>query len=189
MSEVTDLFGAQELPVLRAMGSHQSNAGGQDEWLTPPEIVAALGPFDLDPCAPVARPWDTAARHYTIEDNGLSRPWSGMVWLNPPYANASRWMARMADHRHGIALLFARTETRMWARSIWPYASLLMFLEGRLRFHHFDGRRAGHTSGAPSALIAFGDVAADRLRGCGLPGHIVRPGSSALSGGGEGSGR
>jgi hypothetical protein len=25
----------------------------KDEWLTPPEIIRALGPFNLDPCAPV----------------------------------------------------------------------------------------------------------------------------------------
>ena len=24
-----------------------------DEWLTPPHVLQALGPFDLDPCAPV----------------------------------------------------------------------------------------------------------------------------------------
>lgn len=58
---------------------------GKDEWLTPPEIIKALGQFDLDPCAPVVRPWDTAERHYSIKDNGLMLPWSGRVWCNPPY--------------------------------------------------------------------------------------------------------
>lgn len=52
-----------------------------DEWLTPPELLRALGPFALDPCAPVVRPWDTAERHYTVEDDGLSIPWVGRVWL------------------------------------------------------------------------------------------------------------
>jgi len=28
------------------------------------------------------RPWDTAAKHYTINDNGLQQPWAGRVWLN-----------------------------------------------------------------------------------------------------------
>ena len=55
-----------------AIGSHQSANMKTDEWLTPPEIIKALGPFDLDPCSPINRPWDTARKHYTIENNGLS---------------------------------------------------------------------------------------------------------------------
>lgn len=40
-----------------SMGGHQSAAMLKDEWLTPPHILRALGPFDLDTCAPVNRPW------------------------------------------------------------------------------------------------------------------------------------
>jgi hypothetical protein len=54
-----------------SLSSHQKN-GGHDEWLTPPEIVKALGTFDLDPCAPAVRPWDTAKRHFWAE--GLDMP-------------------------------------------------------------------------------------------------------------------
>src|SRR3954447_20073031 len=108
-----DLFGV-ETPPRRAMGSHESASGGSDEWLTPPDLLAALGRFDLDPCAPTTRPWDTAAAHYTIEDDGLRQPWTGRVWLTPPYANAGKWLHRLADHGHGTALIFARTETALW---------------------------------------------------------------------------
>ena len=41
----------------------------KEDWLTPPEILAALGEFDLDPCSPIPRPWDTARKHYTVADN------------------------------------------------------------------------------------------------------------------------
>lgn len=63
------------------LSSHQSARMKNDEWLTPPEILRALGPFDLDPCAPVIRPWETAATHYTVEDDGLSKPWVGRALL------------------------------------------------------------------------------------------------------------
>ena len=53
-----------------------TNTDNNDEWLTPPAIIAALGPFDLDPCSPIHRPWDTAKRHFTRLDDGLSMPWS-----------------------------------------------------------------------------------------------------------------
>ena len=63
-----------------------ANLGGEatvaktDVWLTPPGIIKSLGEFDLDPCASLNRPWDTAKKHYTVEDDGLTKPWAGRVW-------------------------------------------------------------------------------------------------------------
>src|SRR6185503_8425133 len=104
-----------------AISSHERpNEGATNEWLTPPEIVKALGPFDLDPCAPVVRPWDTAAKHYTTAEDGLSQPWEGRVWLNPPYGpHAAKFLAKLAKHGNGIALTFARTETLAFVKWVW----------------------------------------------------------------------
>jgi hypothetical protein len=168
----TDLFGA-EISPRRAIGSHESVCGGHDEWLTPPAIIDALGPFDLDPCAPIKRLWSTAATHYTIEDDGLRQSWAGRVWLNPPYSTAAKWLHRLADHDHGTALIFARTETGPWFRHVWPRASGLLFLQGRLTFHRADGTRPRWTSGAPSVLVAYGADDADRLRTAPLAGKFV----------------
>jgi len=138
------------------IGSHHSPRAGKDEWLTPPEIVNAFGPFDLDPCSPINRPWDTAANHLTIRDNGLSTPWIGRVWCNPPYGQQTgKWLQKCAEHGNCIALVFARTETADWHDWIWTKASGILFLRGRLFFHHVDGTRAKHNSGAPSALVAY----------------------------------
>lgn len=156
-------------------GHHAPNRGAEDEWLTPPELIAALGPFDLDPCAPIHRPWPTAERHYTIEDDGLSLPWDGFVWLNPPYGSREtwRWLDRLAEHGNGLALIFARTETAGFFEHVWARADALLFLEGRLFFHHVDGSRAAHNSGAPSVLVAYGPDAAARLADCDLPGAFM----------------
>jgi len=128
-----------------------------DEWLTPPEILANLGKFNLDPCAPVVRPWNTAAKHYTREDDGLSRKWSGRVWLNPPFGReAVKWLRKLATHGDGIALVAARTETAAWYECIWGTADAVCFVRGRPHFHYVDGTRAKANSGAPIALIAYG---------------------------------
>lgn len=158
----------------RAMGSHQSATDGTDTWLTPPEIIEALGPFDLDPCASIDRPWDTAAKHYTAADDGFSREWDGLVWMNPPYGpKAGNWLGRLADHGNGIALVFARTETKAFADHVWPRATALLFLSGRLHFHYPDGRRAKANAGAPSVLVAYGIEAAKRLLHSNIPGAFV----------------
>jgi hypothetical protein len=148
---------------------HDKTAG-HDEWLTPPEIIKALGPFDLDPCAPVVRPWDTATQHYTIRDNGLVSPWSGRVWLNPPYGpDTLKWVRRLAgavNRREctGTLLIFVRTDTVVWHDWIFPYASALLFLRGRLTFHTVNGEKGKTTAGAPSVLVGYGNVESDRLR-------------------------
>ena len=142
-------------------------------WLTPPHLLKALGQFDLDPCSPIKRPWDTARHHYTVEDDGLMQPWFGRVWLNPPYAHeAWPFMERMAAHGEGVALLFARTETRGFQDLVFPYASAMLFLRGRLKFHRLDGSLAS-TSQAPSVLIAYGDGDVQALRDSALAGRFV----------------
>lgn len=99
-----------------------------DIWLTPPSILEALGDFDLDPCAAIHRPWDTARHHYTAEDDGLSRPWFGRIWLNPPYGKELPvWLKRLAQHGDGISLVAARTETRWFHDLIWEAADGILF--------------------------------------------------------------
>lgn len=176
MSDV-DLFGITQ-PTRRDMASHQIPAGGSikstDEWLTPPDLIEALGPFDLDPCSPGdRRPWDTAAKHYSLEDDGLRQPWEGRVWLNPPYSDMRRWLARLAEHDNGTALIFARTETALWFDLVWGRASGVLFMRGRLNFHYVNGKRAKANSGAPSALIAYGQSDADMLAELPVDGHFV----------------
>lgn len=166
--------GEESIVKRSGIGSHQSANALKDEWLTPPNIIQALGQFDLDPCSPIDRPWNTAAKHLTIKDNGLAQAWHGRVWLNPPYGAATaKWLDRLADHGNGIALIFARTETRMFFDHVWRKADGLLFIEGRLHFHHVDGSRAAANSGAPSVLVAYGHGNADTLRTCSLAGHYV----------------
>lgn len=159
----------------KGMGGHQSAAMQKDEWLTPPEVIKALGRFTLDPCSPGARrPWDTADLHYSVEDDGLRQPWSGRVWLNPPYGReAAAWLERLARHGDGVALIFARTETDMFFRHVWRQADAVMFLRGRLHFHHVDGRRAAANAGAPSCLVAYGARNVEALQRSGIEGQLI----------------
>lgn len=152
----------------------ERDSEGKEEWLTPPEIVRACGPFDLDPCSPINRPWPTADKHYTILDDGLRQSWSGFVWCNPPYGRKTGdWLEQMAFHNNGIALIFARTETRMFFDWVWAHASALLFIKGRLQFHNVDGTPGPTCAGAPSVLVGYGPAAAARLQSCGIAGHYI----------------
>lgn len=153
----------------RSLSGHQSARMKSDIHLTPPEILAPLGRFDLDPCSPIKRPWPTALRHFTIMDDGLRQRWHGRVWLNPPFSRfAVLWMRKMVAHNNGIALLAARTETRMFFECVWSAATAICFLRSRPHFHHADGTKAKSNSGAPICLIAYGPENSAVLQHCGL---------------------
>lgn len=149
------------------------SAEAKDEWLTPPEIIQALGTFDLDPCSPVNRPWPTAVHHLTVVDDGLMHEWNGRVWMNPPYGDETGvWLNRLADHGNGVALVFARTETAWFFEYVWKRAAAVFFFRGRVSFYHVNGDQ-GDAAGAPSCLVAYGAANVIALRQSGIAGITV----------------
>ena len=150
---------------------------GEKTWLTPPHIIDALGPFDLDPCCPPKMPWQTAAEMVCRPADGLAVDWRGKrVWLNPPYGReAVPFLRKMAidGTGGGILLYFARTDSSMWHDYIFPFAYGILFLRGRVKFCRPDGTPAD-SAGAPSALVAYSARDFARLRESGLVGALVR---------------
>lgn len=63
----------------------------KDSWGTPQYLIdhARLVMISID-CDPAsnkeAQERVNASTFYTIEENGLTMPWHGNVWLNPPYS-------------------------------------------------------------------------------------------------------
>jgi hypothetical protein len=143
-------------------------------WLTPRWIVDALGDFDLDPCG--APGYELAGTTYNLEDgkDGLIDPWFGRVWLNPPYGTeAAAFMARMAEHNQGTALIFARTETKLFFDYVWDTATAILFIRSRIKFLTADQEVPKQPSGAPSVLIAYGKEDARKLWDSGIPGKLI----------------
>ena len=143
-------------------------------WLTPPEIIQALGPFDLDPCFMDKRPWETAKHYYTEKENGLIQPWFGDVWCNPPYGEETKfWLEKCAQYKNVIALVYARTETIMFFDYVWENIKGIFFLKGRQRFYTPEGEKGG-SAGAPSVLLTYNESMAERLKNCNLDGKFIK---------------
>ncbi len=114
-----------------------------------------------------------ADNHYTVIDNGLQKPWFGRVWCNPPYGRETfKWMEKLASHGRGVALIFARTETRGFHSQIWKKAHSVFFFKGRLSFYRVDGTK-GNTANAPSCLVTYCDEDTAIIRKSHLEGRLV----------------
>lgn len=74
-----------------------------DLWETPQELFDELDRefhFALDTCALPENA--KCARYYTPEQDGLSQPWKGVCWCNPPYGRGiGRWVEKVLRQRGG----------------------------------------------------------------------------------------
>lgn len=147
--------------------------GLTEEWLTPPDLINALGPFDLDPCAHPKQFYRTAKKMIAPPLDGLRAEWVGLVWLNPPFSQMSRWLPRIVAHGSGIALAASRTDVRWFSSFIWDAADAVLFLRGRIYFRRPDGSSRGN-AGHGSVLAAYGEVAVKRLRSASALGKYIQ---------------
>jgi hypothetical protein len=132
-----------------------------DERYTPAWVFNGLGlRFDLD----VAHPADATThvpceRYYTRDDDGLTAPWAGLVWCNPPFSNATPWAHRMIEHGNG--LLLGPVSNGAWTQRILAACDLAWLM----RDFPFDHpTHAGKRSSMPLVMYALGEIAAPALR-------------------------
>jgi hypothetical protein len=152
--------------------THESAKNETKDWYTPSSIFKALGlTFDIDVASPGPDvvPWIPAARHFTRFDNGLAQPWTGKVWCNPPYGDDTpAWIAKFMRHGNGVALVFARTDTR-WFHDYAAKADVLCFVRARIPFvNGVKPSAKASCGGAGSLLIACGDECSDAVIRSGL---------------------
>lgn len=146
-------------------------AGESDEWYTPRYIFDALGvTFDMDVASPADGPRHVPAHSYiTPNMDGLTVPWHGFVWMNPPFGHQStkrRWLGRFFDHGNGIALVPDRTSAP-WFQEFGPRADVICWVSPKIKFERPDGS-LGQSPGTGTALFAAGAMAVEALRKSGL---------------------
>lgn len=140
-----------------------------DDRGTDPAFIAELeqrfGKFTLDVAA--APHNAKAENYYTREDDGLSQPWTGRVWCNPPYSDCGAWVRKAWETWNGagfpldpyrifhgsevaeaelITMLLPanRVEQAWWQDLVEPYRDRpgsplrVEFLRGRMRFDRPD---------------------------------------------------
>ena len=112
--------------------------------------ISSIFNFSLDVCALPENA--KCENYYTPKDDGLSKPWMGGVWCNPPYGREiSSWVKKAYEESQKeynsfvLMLLPARTDTKWW----WDWVqgkATLFFIKGRVKF-------GDHNVGAPFPSI------------------------------------
>jgi len=140
------------------------------EYYTPPLVLdaarAVLGMIDLDPASCEAAQVNVmATTYYTKAQDGLSQPWYGKIWLNPPYSktdghsNQETWSRRLIEQyavgNVAEAILLVKAALGyIWFERLW-YKWPTCFVRTRLSFIHEDGKTDGPAKQG-SALLYFG---------------------------------
>ena len=146
---------------------HIAHSSGDNEWYTPEDYIErvrrVLGRIDLDPASCVeANKVVRAERFFTEEQDGLQQPWSGTVWMNPPYSQPEiRQFCdklveayRASDVTGAVVLVNNATETG-WGQTLLDAASAVCFPKGRLKFWHPDTSK-GSTPLQGQMVVYFG---------------------------------
>lgn len=137
-----------ELNKRKAHVSH--NTGKNNEWYTPKYIIDAarktMGKIDLDPASSdIANRTVQATTYYTKDDDGLSKPWFGNIWLNPPYAKGLidefilAVRNKRSEYDQAIILVNNATETR-WFQDLLNVVSAICFVDKRVKFLDINGK-------------------------------------------------
>ena len=172
------------------MKDHQRiHSSKSNEWYTPPIYIEAarivLGGIDLDPAScREANGHIRAATYWTKEDDGLSRPWAGTVWLNPPYgktngkSNQYIWSQYLIDQYtkeniYAAILLVNACPGEKWFQPLWNYP--ICFTDHRIKFIAPDGTRNQPTHS--NAFVCFGKTKRFEEHFSKF-GHIVTPRNS-----------
>lgn len=150
------------LPSSREKIISQVNSGlfssATDDWGTPQalfdDINAEFG-FTLDACASAHN--FKVDNYFTKEDDALTKDWTGMVWMNPPYGRTiGTWMAKaFAESQKGatvVCLVPARTDTSWWHD--YAMKGEIRFLRGRVKFQQ-PGKAGNNSAPFPSAIVIF----------------------------------
>lgn len=121
------------------------NNTGNNEWYTPSRFIElarkVMGSIDTDPASSEkANETVRATTFYTVEDDGLTKAWTGNVWMNPPYSSEliakfiEKIISERSNYKQAIVLVNNATDTA-WFQDLASIGTAACFPRGRIKFN------------------------------------------------------
>ncbi len=125
------------------------------EWYTPARYIAAvrevLGEIDLDPASCfLANQTVKAAQIFNVDEDALTQPWHGRVFMNPPYgvdkgtraSVAGRFCQKLIDEYiagnvEAAIVLVNSAHAQAWQEPLYDFP--VCFVDHRIAFVSSDG--------------------------------------------------
>jgi hypothetical protein len=137
----------------KKINTHVGHNSGENEWYTPLKIIElarlTMGSIDLDPAScERANQTVKAQKIYTEQDSGLLQPWSGNVWMNPPYGQplisqfSDKLIQELPNICQACVLVNNATETE-WLQNMMRNCSAVCFIKSRVKFIDKNGNASG----------------------------------------------
>ena len=177
----------QSLKAPQRPRSGNATHDNDDEWYTPPEIIeacrASMGGIDLDPAShAIANRCVKADRYFTAADDGLSQPWAGRVFLNPPYsrqAGKAAFIAKLAaafDEGTVTAatVVLSYDFSASWFTPLGGLYAAICLCRGRVQFYK-ETPGDGHDPALGTSLVYLGPDVSRFAQAVEALGYVVIP--------------
>ena len=152
------------------------------EWYTPAKYINAardvMGGIDLDPASSaLANETVQATMYFDQRMDGLTQPWVGRVWLNPPYgAGSGKFTTKLVEEQEAgrvtaaVLLLNAYGFDSEWFQPLWAFP--ICFTDHRILFYSPQRESGGPANG--NIFVYLGTEPARFAEEFGTFGQIVR---------------
>ena len=125
------------------MSERQQSKSDKDDWQTPHRVlrsIKATTGVDMDPCAGPGT--DIGDINITEDQDGLSYPWEGYVYVNPPFSDKGTWLDKAIEEyqKKPVDAIYFLTPDSTDVKSWWhgkiaKHADWTLFYEGRVKFY------------------------------------------------------
>ena len=134
---------AKKLPKSVPKAPIQGPEDGADHWCTPEHILRWIryvfgGVIHIDPCS---NPYSTVGAEVALTGpwgtgDGLLYAWRGNIYCNPPYSSIGAWCNKAAFALEASTLMLVppSPDTDYWHGLVWPRATHIAWLKGRVAF-------------------------------------------------------
>ena len=165
------------------MSERQQSKTDKNDWQTPDRVLDPIqqtDPITTDPCA--APDTDIGEINLTEEEDGLTTPWDGVVFMNPEFGSKTKWIKRAIDQYENnrcvdrvYILTPDSTDVKSWWHNLLRQkCTWTVFFKGRVKYiDPAKGEQVGNPPGG-AALSILGEPPEETLRALSEEGDVMK---------------